>query len=225
LVTEVSRLIPCNASDSRSPSILWFISQIGSRCVSRESPHDLPPTPILRVRRQANAHQSGPANNAWSRGRGTGAPRTWNAHSRWNGLARCSTTRRTDRTIRPPIFSSLRRIVPTWAEASSVPANPSRRNVSRSTYAAADRSTRNWFARNAWQLVRSAKRPNGCSLIRFSASPLAAHPERHGNSHSLWYIKWGRVTPVGSVHPIQQMQPLQPDGRCPCGGNTGNRLR
>jgi len=26
------------------------------------------------------------------------------------------------------------------------------------------------------------------------ASPLAAHPERHGNSHSLWYIKWGRVT-------------------------------
>jgi hypothetical protein len=25
------------------------------------------------------------------------------------------------------------------------------------------------------------------------ASPLAAHPERHENSHSLWYIKRGRV--------------------------------
>jgi hypothetical protein len=27
------------------------------------------------------------------------------------------------------------------------------------------------------------------------ASPLSTHPERNGNSHSLWYIKWGRVNP------------------------------
>jgi len=30
------------------------------------------------------------------------------------------------------------------------------------------------------------------------ASPLAAHPERNGNSHSPWYMKRGRVKPKAS---------------------------
>src|SRR5512135_1126711 len=40
-----------------------------------------------------------------------------------------------------------------------------------STYAALERSKRNWLARKAWHDVRSANRPHCCSLIRFSISP------------------------------------------------------
>ena len=67
-----------------------------------------------------------------------------------------------------PIFKSLRRMVPHWALANSVSLSPRRRRDSTRMYASEDRSKRNWFGHQLWQLVRSLNMSICCSLIRFS---------------------------------------------------------
>ncbi len=80
-------------------------------------------------------------------------------------------TLRTVTRICAPIFSNFVRMVDTWASASSVACNPSRRNPLTRIEAMADYS-RICLPRIVSVLTRSANKLN-CSLMRFSMSPRA----------------------------------------------------
>ena len=78
-------------------------------------------------------------------------------------------TRRTETSTRAPSFSSRSRKVPSGP--AHTPYRRPQAHLLQNTYAAAVSSTRNWFAKNVEQLVRSISSPSWSSLIRFSMSP------------------------------------------------------
>ena len=76
---------------------------------------------------------------------------------------------RTDTRTRAPTFNSFARIVPHCAFAITVPASPKRRSACNRQYANDEQYSRNGFACIFAHDVRSANKPNCCSLMRFSS--------------------------------------------------------